>query len=460
MSYRVAFHTLGCKVNQYETEALKEKFRQAGFLPVEEGEPCDVYVINTCTVTNLADRKSRQFIRRAVKTCPQALVVATGCYVQLNPEEAGAIEGVDLVVGTNEKRDIVRFVCNHLQAREETGTAGAAGAAGETGAAGAMESTEMHVLPYEQLNEYRSDGIIQAMEGRSRAFIKIEEGCDRFCSYCTIPFARGRVRSRATEEVLAEAEALIRSGFREIVLTGINTALYGTDLGQGGIAPLIRRLAALDGDFRIRLSSLEPTVVDAAYARELMDCDKLCHHMHLSLQSGSDAVLKRMNRRYTRDEFLAICAVLRAKDPYYGISSDIIVGFPGETEEEFRDSLELVRQAGIDKVHVFPYSRRAGTKAAAMPGQVPDAVKKERAARLAEFAEEIAAARRDAQVGSVRQVLFEEKREGGFLTGYTDNYIRVYAEAPAGAANIDLTGPVPVRLREGYQDGMKGVILC
>lgn len=436
MERKISFHTLGCKVNQYETEALKERFAAAGFSVVPEGEKADVYIINTCTVTNLADRKSRQFIRRAIKDNPKALIVATGCYVQIKPEEAAAIPGVDLIVGINEKSKILEYVEKALKEGK-----------GE-------ETAEKHILSYEELSEYRSDGIISAMEGKSRAFIKIEEGCNRFCSYCIIPFARGRVRSRPLEEIIQEGEALVKAGFKEIVLTGINTALYGTDLGMGGIEPLLGKMEEMEGDFRIRLSSLEPTVIDWQYVKKLLQYERLCHHLHLSLQSGSDQVLKAMNRRYSGEEFLRIVDVVRALDPFYGISSDVIVGFPGETEKDFEDSLDLIRRGGIDRVHGFKYSKRQGTKAAAMENQVDEKVKQERISILTKVGEEVSLDRRREMEGAKKPVLFEEI-QGGLLTGYTDNYIRVYVDLPE--EGEELIGEIRnVTLGNPWKDGVKG----
>ena len=312
---KAAFHTLGCKVNQYETEALKEQFKSAGYEIVSEDAFADVYVINTCTVTNMSDRKSRQYIRKMKRVNPSAVVAVTGCYAQVSPEEVAAMEDVDIVAGTNEKHRLLQYVEEFSAAKEQ----------------------QYHVKPYEELTEYISSGIVTSMESRTRAYIKIQEGCNRFCSYCVIPYARGKVRSRSTDEILEEARGLLSQGFREIILTGINTALYGEDIGLGGIEPLIARLNGLDGDFRIRLSSLEPTVINAEYVKGLLRYEKLCPHMHLSVQSGSDHVLSLMNRHYTREEYLEIVKVLKEHDPLYGITTDIIAGFPQETEEDFAD---------------------------------------------------------------------------------------------------------------------------
>lgn len=425
---RVAFHTLGCKVNQYETEAMKEQFTAAGHQIVGEEDFADAYVINTCTVTNLADRKSRQYIRRMKKVNPKAVVAVTGCYAQVSPQEVAAIPEVDIVTGTGEKEKLLRYI--------EEGVSGC------------------HVLPYEALTEYHSTGIITSMESRTRAYIKIQEGCNRFCSYCIIPFARGKVRSRDLEEIVEEAKGLVDKGFKEIILTGINTALYGEDLGYGGIQPLIARLNAIEGDFRIRLSSLEPTVINKDYVKGLLAYEKLCPHLHLSVQSGSDSVIARMNRHYSRAEYLEIVKVLQDFDPLYGITTDIIVGFPGETEEEFADSLQMVDEAGFCKVHAFKYSPRKGTKAADMEGQIDGTVKHARSMELMEKADAAAEEFFAKCSGAVRRVLFEELTEEGLLTGYSDNYVKVYA---AGEPEM-LNQFYDVKLLESYKDGMKGEI--
>ena len=441
---KVAFHTLGCKVNQYETEAMKEQFRAAGCTVVGEEDTADVYVINTCTVTNLADRKSRQYIRRMKKKCPEAVIAVTGCYAQVKPEEVSALEEADIVAGTGEKNNILSYVQQFMEERQR----------------------QTHIKSYDELTGYDDKGVITSMESRTRAYIKIQEGCDRFCSYCLIPFARGHVRSRNPEEITEEAETLIRQGFKEIILTGINTALYGAEenfsyplkpdeeaAGMRGIEIIIKRINDLEGDFRIRLSSLEPTVINAAYVRELMKYDKLCHHLHLSVQSGSNHVLKLMNRRYDRSEYLEIVKVLREFDPLYGITTDIICGFPGETDKDFEDSLDIIEQVKFCKVHAFRYSKRRGTAAALMEGQVSGEVKKRRSDRLIEAGEKAAAEFMESCRNSVRPVLFEEVC-GTLVAGYSDNYIKVYARGESG----DLNSIRRVKLLEKYKDGMKGEI--
>lgn len=439
---KAAFHTLGCKVNQYETEAMKEQFRADGFEITDEDDFADVYVINTCTVTGIADRKSRQYIRRMKRINPEAVIAVTGCYAQIKPDEINAMDEVDIVAGTGEKNNIIDYVKKFLDDRKPS----------------------RHIKEYEDLCEYQDKGIITSMESRTRAYIKIQEGCDRFCAYCLIPFARGKVRSRDPEEIIKEAETLIDGGFKELILTGINTALYGTEknfrkkyrMPEGtedltGVEIIIAALQKLDGQFRIRLSSLEPAVINGEYAERLLKYDRLCHHLHLSAQSGSNRILDLMNRPYTREDYLDIIKRLRHHDPLYGISTDIIVGFPKETEEDFSDSLKLTEEAGFCKVHPFRYSPREGTAAAMMEGQINPQIKNERMDRMEEAATEAVSCFLEKCAGSRRTVLFEET-ENGMMTGYTDNYIKVYV--PGNETNCFRE----VTLLEIYKDGMKGEI--
>ena len=440
---KVAFHTLGCKVNQYETEAMAGQFKAAGFEVVPEDEKADCYVINSCTVTNIADRKTRQFIRRAKAANPDALVCVTGCYSQVEPEAVWNMPEADIVTGTGNKNDLVGMVLEALESGERM----------------------REILPYEELRDYRDRGIITSMEGRVRAFIKIEEGCDRFCAYCLIPFARGRVRSRDPQEILEEARTLVAKGFREIVLTGINTALYGTEPGfrekfglnetdETGIELIIRMLDELPGDFRIRLSSLEPTVVDKEYVKRLLKYGRLTPHLHLSIQSGSDRILKSMGRRYSTCEYLEIVRVLREHDEGYGVTTDIIVGFPGESDEDFEDSLRICREAGFLKVHAFKYSRRKGTRAYDMADQVPGPVKNERIDRLISAGEEVRDTFLEREKGRRRTLLAEEV-ENGWLTGYTENYVRTYVKCLAGTDPESLIGQfITVVMKDLYEDGM------
>lgn len=437
---RVAFHTLGCKVNHYETEAIREAFVSRGAITAGEDERADVYIINTCTVTNIADRKSRQYIRRMRKLNPDALIVVTGCYAQVEPEEVASMPEVDLVIGNGQKSMICDMVMERLN-HKDTG------------------QPDVHVLQRSELNEYEDMGLVTSSEpGMTRAYIKIQEGCDRFCAYCLIPYARGPVRSRPPEEIVKEAAMLLDSGIREIVLTGINTALYGTEPGFGcELTDLLAKLDAMDGDFRIRLSSLEPTVVDKEHVEKIIRYKRLCHHLHLSVQAGSDHILRSMNRHYTRAEYLDIVRAIREYDPLYGITTDIIVGFPGETYADFEDTLDTARKCGFGKIHVFRYSPRKGTASTAYPDAVSGDVKNLRSDELERIGTEIAEEFRHKNIGTEHTVLIEERR-GDFLTGFTGNYIRTYIAVPDREQDDSMVGEFcRVTLTELYEDGCKGV---
>lgn len=463
---KIAFHTLGCKVNQYETQALKEQFQKRGYEIVGEDDFADVYVINTCTVTGLSDRKSRQYIRRAKKINPDSITAVIGCYAQVSPEEAKNIEGVNIVAGTNEKSRLPDYIEEYVKAN----------------------GVECHIKEWDELTEYDETGIITSMDSRTRAYIKVQEGCNRFCSYCIIPYARGSVRSRAVDDVVAEAKSLIAQGFKELVLTGINTALYGMEkdfspLASGkvsfdenlqnkdqessndrkikdhdepyGIEILVKEINSLEGDFRIRIGSLEPNVIDADYACRLLKYDKLCPHLHLSLQSGSNRILKEMNRSYTRESYLRLVERLREHDPGFGITTDIIVGFPGETESDFEDSCSIVKMASLSKVHVFKYSKREGTKAAQMKGHISPEVKAKRSEALFRISEKVSEDFCRENLGTVRRVLFEQyDNETGLLEGLSDNYIKIYCEGDETLCNTF----VNTELIELYRDGVKGKI--
>ena len=466
---KVAFHTLGCKVNQYETEAIKEAFVSRGAEIVEEDEVADVYVVNTCTVTNMADRKSRQYIRRMKSVAPGAIMVVTGCYAQVAEEELKKMLEVDMIIGNGLKSEIADRVYEYIDKLPKMPDT-------ISGVIKAVWSNkyddlypEVHMLGYDELTHYEDMGIVTSEESSMcRAYIKIEEGCNRFCSYCLIPYARGRVRSRRPEDVVSEAKTLIDKGYKEIILTGINTALYGTEPGfdferdsdeegLSGLETIIKRINALAGDFRIRLSSLEPTVVDAEDVKKLLGYEKLCHHLHLSVQSGSSSVLKAMNRHYDREDYLAIVKALREFDPLYGITTDIIVGFPGESDADFEDSLDVVKQAEFARVHAFRYSPRKGTKGAELKGRVSGEISAARASDLESVAEETARAFNEKNFGVVHRVLAEEEQDG-FITGYTDNYIRVYIDVKNCIDAPRLGDFCRVKLTENYKDGCKAVI--
>lgn len=451
---RVAFYTLGCKVNQYETQALKEKFMARGYEIVSEVDYADVYVVNTCTVTNLADRKSRQYIRRMKKVNPESITAVIGCYAQISPDQVQSIEGVNIIAGTNEKNNLPDYVDHFIAQR----------IGGEKGKLVSEFPQISHIRPYDELSEYEETGLITTMDSRKRAFIKIQEGCNQFCSYCIIPYARGGIRSRAIEDIRAEANKLIQSGFKELVLTGINTALYGMEdrsqENRQGIGKVIHELDLLPGEFRIRLGSLEPTVINAKKAKALLDYQKLCPHMHLSAQSGSDRVLEKMNRHYSKQEYLEIVETLRKQDKWYGLTTDIIVGFPGETDEDFQETLDLVEQVGFLKVHVFPYSKRPGTVAATMDGQISDELKRQRSKALMAKAEQGAARFLESTLGSERQVLFEEyEEETGLISGFSDNYIKVYCQADhKGQAERLFDQFVTVRFLDLYKEGVNATL--
>ena len=436
---RVSFLTLGCKVNQYETQALKALFEKEGYQLVSDEEPADVCIVNSCSVTNIADRKSRQAIRKFRKNNPEGIVAVTGCYAQVGSADLANMPEVDIIAGTNEKTALPNLVAQFAEEHRRI----------------------TRVPAYRDLGCFDEMGVVEAMEGRTRAYIKIQEGCDRFCSYCIIPYARGPVRSRREEDILEEARSLIGSGYREIVLTGINTALYGSEEdGVPKLDRLIGKIDAMEGDFRIRLSSLEPTVINADYVKKLFPFKKLCHHVHLSIQSGSDSVLREMNRRYNREEYLQIVEALRECDPAYGISTDIIVGFPGETDGDFEQSIQIARESGFCRVHVFRYSPRKGTPAAARKDQVPSKEKNRRSEILSEVGKQAAEAFIRQNIGKVRPVLFEEYLpEEGCITGYTDNYLKVYVQTdPEGAENC-LNSIFPVRITDTFLDAAVGVLL-
>ena len=459
---KVSFYTLGCKVNQYETQMLRERFAQAGYETVGEDDPADIYIINTCTVTNLSDRKSRQRIRRVKKQNENAVIVVTGCYAQTDAKAVAKIPGVSVIAGTNEKSHIVEFVEEYMQMHknEREEYSGKDCAKDPDLSAG----PDIHVLSYEALRDYEETGSITSMDSRTRAYIKIQEGCDRFCSYCIIPYARGRVRSRDIREIVKEAEGLIQAGFKEIVLTGINTALYGRDFsekidGLSGVEIAVAAISRIEGEFRIRLSSLEPNVIDEETALRLTKYPRLCPHMHLSLQSGSDTVLKRMNRRYDVQTYRRITDVFKEYDPNFAVTTDIIVGFPGESEKEFEESLAAIQKIGFSKVHAFKYSRRSGTKAAEMPDQIDGRVKARRIDRMLRVSEKIAEEFFLKNTGTVRKVLFEKyDPRTSMLIGFTDNYIHTYCRAEENEAERYLNRFADVRLGELYEDGLAGVL--
>lgn len=400
---KVAFCSLGCKVNQYETNAMAQKFIEHGYEVVEFDEYADVYIVNTCTVTNVADRKSRQMLRRAKEINKDATLVACGCYAQVAKEELKKIPEIDLIIGNNEKNDIIQIVENHIAQK----------------GAEDLVSDVMYKLDYVEL------GTTTYTE-KTRAVIKVQDGCDRFCSYCLIPYARGHIRSRKIENVIEEIKKVVEEGINEVVITGIHIASYGRDFkGENiGLIDLLEEINKIQGLHRIRLGSIEPTIITDEFVERLSKLDKICDHFHLSLQSGCTETLKRMNRRYTTEEFRDVTKRLRSKFPNAALTTDIIVGFPGETDEEFNTTYEFLKEIAFYKMHIFKYSQRKGTKAAVMPNQVDGKIKEERSKKLIELSNENEYKYNKKYIGKQVEVLFEE-REGEYLKGHTTNYIVV-----------------------------------
>lgn len=421
--------TLGCKVNQFETETMEGLFRARGYEVVPFEERADVYVVNTCSVTHLSDRKSRQLIRRAARTNPAACIAVTGCYAQVAPEEIRALKGVRVVLGTKERARIVDYVEDALRA--------------DTGAVGTITDI-MQARVFEDIPLY-------ALPHRTRAFLKIEDGCQNFCTFCIIPYARGPVKSRALSAVAREMRLLVGAGFPEVVLTGIHLGAYGIDLPtHPTLADACRTALAESGLRRLRLGSLESVELSADLLELMRTEPRFAAHLHLPLQAGSDAVLRAMNRPYTTEQFAQLVADVRAAVPGVAISTDIIVGFPGETEEDFAAGMDFVRRMGFARMHVFPYSARRGTPAAQRTDQVPPPVRRERAARMQALAEELAEAYHRSMLGAVAEVLFETCADG-VTDGLTETYVRVYTDAPVVRGAI-----VPVRLTHLYRDGVWG----
>jgi len=406
---KAALRNLGCKVNYYETEAMAQLLEKAGYEIVAFEDRADVYVINTCSVTNIADRKSRQMLHRAKKRNPQAVVVAAGCYVQAAGEELEKDPAVDIIVGNNKKMALPRILEKFFAGRE-------------------LERAE-YLIDIGKTRQY--EGLnIDKVAGHTRAFIKIQDGCDQFCSYCIIPYTRGRIRSRKPGEIIKEVENLGSQGYQEMVLTGIHLSSYGAEFEEGkqnALVDLLVRLDKIPGIKRLRLGSLEPRIVTEDFARTLAGLKTICPHFHLSLQSGSDSVLRRMNRRYTTAQYREVCRILRTWFDNPAITTDVITGFPGETEEEFRETADFLREIRFYETHIFKYSRREGTRAARMEGQIPESVKASRSDELLAMGAAMSLEYRKTFLGQEKEVLMEEKavishRE--YLTGYTKEYVR------------------------------------
>ena len=394
----VAFCTLGCKVNQYETNAMMQKMIEAGYKVVDFETKADIYIINTCTVTNMADKKSRQMLRRVKEINPEAILVAVGCYAQVAKEKLEQIPEIDLILGINEKNDIVKYV---EQASKNT-----------------------YVSDVLHQTEFLDFGDVTYTE-KTRAVIKVQDGCNQFCSYCIIPYARGRIRSRKPESVIKEITDVAKEGIKEVVITGIHIASYGKDFNtEYRLIDLLEEIQKVDGIQRIRLGSLEPTLITEEFVTRLKKLSKICDHFHLSLQSGCDETLKRMNRKYTTDQFRHVVELLRNAYPEVHLTTDVIVGFPGETEEEFNKTYEFLKEIKFYKMHVFKYSPRRGTVAAKMPNQIDGNIKEERSNKLIELSDENEKEYNQKYIGKEVEVLLEE-REGEYLKGHTTNYMVV-----------------------------------
>lgn len=428
---KVASFALGCKVNQYESEAIAELFQEKGYEIVGIDEKADVYVINTCTVTNFGDKKSRQLIRKVKRQNESAIVAVVGCYAQTAPQELMQVTGVNLVIGTKERAQIVEMVENYNQAN----------------------GVENHVsdIMKERLFEPLS---IQKLSNRTRAYLKIQDGCSQYCSYCIIPYARGPIRSREPEDVIAEVKRLADNGFREVVLTGIHVASYGKDRKDTSLLEILRQVHAVEGIQRIRFSSIEPNVVTEEFAHTMAELPKVCDHFHLSLQSGCDKTLKEMNRKYDTEKYRQAAATLRRYLPEVALTTDIIVGFPGETEDDFQESYAFAKEMGFAKIHVFPYSPKKGTPAADRKDQLLNSVKSERSHKLMELSDSMADIFLQAYVGLETEVLFEREVEAGIYEGHTTNYIKVRA-----ASQRDLTNQIcGVRILRAEKEELFGSV--
>lgn len=431
---RVAFHTLGCKVNFHDTEGVASLFRRSGYRIVDFDELADVYIINTCSVTNTGAKKSRQVIRRAVSQNPRAVVVAMGCYAQYAPDEVGAIPGVDIVVGSHRRAELVEMVQQVM----------------ETGRPIRAVDKIFKVRDFEELPALDFDG-------RSRATLKIQDGCNEFCSFCQIPWARGRNRSRAPERVEEHVRYLAAQGFKEVVLTGVHLGTYGIDLDPPvSLAQIIRRIHDTPGLERIRISSVDPNEIDDELLDVVTSLPKVCRHLHIPAQSGDDDILLLMRRRHSVDQFRRIVDRLRARIPELAVTTDVIVGFPQETDERFENTYAFCREIGFSKIHVFPYSVRTGTMAAKLPGHVDPEIKRARAERLIALSDEMAEAFHRRMIGSVYSVLVERASDGN-MRGLTDTYVRV--EFSDLARPVSEGEIVNVRIEQAGASGAQGVVL-
>lgn len=407
----VASYALGCKVNQYESEAIAELFEEKGYDVVGIDDKADVYVINTCTVTNFGDKKSRQLIRKVKRQNPDALVAVVGCYAQTAPDEVMKIEGVNIVIGTKDRKEIVSIVENYHDNKPEN-----------------------HVSPIMKEREFEHLKI-HKLKNRTRAYLKIQDGCSQFCSYCIIPYARGPIRSRDPEDIMEEVRVLAQNGFKEIVLTGIHVASYGKDIKNIDLLGIIKRVHEVEGIERIRFSSIEPNIITEEFVTEIVKLKKVCHHFHLSLQSGCDKTLKDMNRKYTTEKYYDAVCILRKYMSDVAITTDIIVGFPGETEEDFNESYEFAKKVQFSKIHVFPYSPKKGTPAAERKDQILNSIKQERSKKLIELSDKMANDFMSKYIDKSVEVLFERNINENQYEGHTGNYIKVVGSSCEDVSN-------------------------
>ena len=413
---RAALHNLGCKVNAYETEAMQQLLEENGYEIVPFKEGADVYIINTCTVTNMADRKSRQMLHRAKKMNPDAIVVAAGCYVQAKEASGEIDESIDIVIGNNKKKDLIQILDGFYEKKQGQNKA---------------------VIDINHTHEYEEMHLNKTAE-HTRAYIKVQDGCNQFCTYCIIPFARGRVRSRAKEDVVREVTELAANGYQEVVLTGIHLSSYGVDLENENLLSLILAVNEIEGIKRIRLGSLEPRIITEDFVKTISGLEKMCPHFHLSLQSGCDETLRRMNRRYTSEEYYEKCMLLRKYFAHPALTTDVIVGFPGETEEEFEKSKAFIDKVDFYETHIFKYSKRDGTKAAVMDNQIPEQIKTARSNELLELGQKKRIKYEEQFVGTTVEVLMEEqiKIDGeNYQVGHTKEYVKVALKTEANLQN-------------------------
>ena len=445
MNRTVAIHSLGCKVNSYEAESMEQLLKQAGYtiVPFDENITADIYIINTCSVTNIADRKSRQMLHKSKKINPDAIVVAAGCYVNADTKKAAEDNAVDIVLGNNCKINIVEALENYYKDKN---------------------NSEM-VVDFKEKQEYE-ELKLDEVSTHTRAYIKIQDGCNQFCSYCIIPYTRGRIRSRDIDEIEEEVTKLVSKGFKEVVLTGIHLTSYGVDNNKGSLLEVIMRLDKIEGLQRIRLGSLEPRVITEEFAKTLSSSKKICPHFHLSLQSGCDTVLKRMNRKYTTQEYYDKCCILRKYFNNPAITTDVIVGFPQETEEEFEATKVFLEKVHFYEMHIFKYSRRKGTVADRMEGQVDEKIKTQRSAILLELENKISKEYRQQHIGKTEEVLIEEiVSENGkdYFMGFTPDYIRVKIACDTALDNSEYINTIKkVYMKELSDDGIvvTGIFEC